>query len=232
MKTLRIIAIEDEADILDVLSVNLGAEGFEVLTATDGVMGLEMAKTQHPDLVLLDLLLPSMDGFEVCRQLRSYPETQQTPIIMLTCKSKETDKVIGLGIGADDYVTKPFGIDELIARVKAVLRRSQERGPANAKARLQIEGLVIDADRHEVIVDGHHVYLTATEFRLLHLLASSPGRVFTREHLIAQAISEDAEIIDRNVDVHIGAIRGKIGQYRRYIETVRGVGYRLMDFSK
>ena len=232
MKTLRIVAIEDEADILDVLSVNLSAEGYEVLTATNGIAGLEMAKTQHPDLVLLDLLLPGLDGLEVCRQLRSHPETKHTPIIMLTCKSKETDKVIGLGIGADDYVTKPFGIDELVARVKAVLRRSQDREPAGAKARIQINGLVIDADRHEVIVDGQQVYLTATEFRLLHTLASFPGRVFTREHLIAQAISEDAEIIDRNIDVHVGAIRGKLGQYRRFIETVRGVGYRLMDYSK
>ncbi len=232
MKTLRILAIEDETDILDVLYVNLGAEGYEVLTAADGESGLELAITQQPDLVLLDLLLPGMEGLEVCRRLRAHPATQYTPIIMLTCKGKETDKVIGLGIGADDYVTKPFGIDELVARVKAVLRRSQELKPSGGKTRIQISGLVIDAGRHEVIVDGHHVSLTATEFRLLHALASFPGRVFTREHLIAQAISEDAEILNRNVDVHIGVIRSKLGRYRRYIETVRGVGYRLTDFSK
>lgn len=229
MKTLRILAIEDEADILDVLSVNLGAEGYEVLTAADGETGLELAKTQRPDLVLLDLLLPGLEGLEVCRQLRAYPATQNTPIIMVTCKGKETDKVIGLGIGADDYVTKPFSIDELVARIKAVLRRSRAKEAGKGSARIAINGLVIDSERHEVTVDGVPVPFTATEFRLLFLIASSPGRVFTREHLISQAIAEDAEVLERNVDVHLGAVRRKLGSYGHFIETVRGVGYRFAD---
>lgn len=229
MKTLKILVIEDETDILDVLSVNLGAVGFKVLTASDGEAGLELAKTQHPDLVLLDLLLPGMEGLEVCRQLRSYPATQRMPIIMVTCKGKETDKVIGLGIGADDYVTKPFGIDELIARINAVLRRSQARKAEIGSARIAVEALVIDPERHKVTVDGAPVLLTATEFRLLLLIASNPGRVFTRDHLISQAIAEDAEILERNVDVHLGAVRRKLGSCGRFIETVRGVGYRFAE---
>jgi DNA-binding response OmpR family regulator len=232
MKPLNIVVIEDEADILDVLAVNLRAEGYSVHCESDGESGLETAKTLLPDLILLDLLLPGLDGLEVCRQIRSYPATQHIPIIMVTCKGKEIDKVLGLGIGADDYIVKPFSIDELLARIKAVLRRCQTYEAASKRTRVEAGGLVVDAEKHEALVNGEEVPLTATEFRLLLALASYPGRVFTREQLISQCIGEESAVLDRNIDVHIGSVRKKLGPYKHYVETVRGVGYRFRDLNK
>jgi two-component system alkaline phosphatase synthesis response regulator PhoP len=229
LKTEKIVVIEDETDILEVIAYNLKREGYEVVTSTSGEDGLEKIEKTKPNLVVLDLMLPEVDGIELCRKLKADPVTQSIPVIMVTAKGEESDVVLGLGVGADDYVTKPFSPRELTARVKAVLRRSKARGEVDRRERLTFDGVVIDPQRHEVKVDGESVLLTATEFRLLHFLASHPGRVFTRDHLLTRIIGDDAIVIDRNIDVHVRAIRKKLGARRELIETIRGVGYRFQD---
>lgn len=223
------IVVEDERDILEVIGYNLGREGYRVVTATDGLRGLHLIRDEAPDLVLLDLMLPGLDGLEVCRRLKADPVTKAIPIIMVTAKGEESDVVLGLGLGADDYVTKPFSPKELVARVKAVLRRGRLKEEAGAGERIVRGGVVFDAARFEVRVDDEPVTLTATEFRLLHFLASHPGRVFTRDQLLNRVISEQAVVVDRNIDVHVRAVRKKLGGYRELIETVRGIGYRFKD---
>lgn len=225
----RILTIEDEPDILTVLEYNLSREGFNVLTAADGEEGVRLAAREKPDLVVLDLLLPKLDGIEVCRQLKLEASTRDIPIIMLTAKGEESDVVLGLGMGADDYMTKPFSPKELMARIRAVLRRGQRNRDDDGQKRLDFGTLVVDPDRHEVRADGEPVGLTATEFRLLHALAASPGRVFTRDQLIPRVIGHGAVVIDRNIDVHVRAIRKKLAEHGELIETVRGVGYRFRD---
>ncbi|MBI4585717.1 MAG: response regulator [Planctomycetes bacterium] len=227
MKKEKILVIEDEADILEVMEYNLTREGFKVVAARDGEEGLEKAKKEAPDLVLLDLMLPTIDGLEVCRQLKGDAVTRSIPVIMVTAKGEESDIVLGLGIGADDYIAKPFSPKELVARVKAVLRRGPLKEDRGGSERIVRGGLVVDAGRHEVLVDDKAVVFTATEFRLLHFLARHPGRVFTRDHLLSRVIGEDAFVIDRNIDVHVRALRRKLGPYRDLIETIRGVGYRF-----
>jgi two-component system phosphate regulon response regulator PhoB len=229
LKTEKIVVIEDETDILEVIAYNLKREGYEVITSTSGEDGLEKIEKTKPNLVVLDLMLPEVDGIELCRKLKSDPVTQSIPVIMVTAKGEESDVVLGLGVGADDYVTKPFSPRELTARVKAVLRRSKSRGEVDGRERVAFEGVVIDPQRHEVKVDDESVTLTATEFRLLHFLATHPGRVFTRDHLLTRVIGEDAIVIDRNIDVHVRAIRKKLGNHRDLVETIRGVGYRFKD---
>lgn len=229
LKTEKIVVIEDETDILEVIAYNLKREGYDVVTSTSGEDGLEKIEKTKPNLVVLDLMLPEVDGIELCRKLKSDPVTQGIPVIMVTAKGEESDVVLGLGVGADDYVTKPFSPRELTARVKAVLRRSKARGETDRRERLSFEGVVIDPQRHEVRVDDEAIVLTATEFRLLHFLASHPGRVFTRDHLLTRVIGDDAIVIDRNIDVHVRAIRKKLGGRRELIETIRGVGYRFKD---
>ncbi len=229
LKTEKIVVIEDETDILEVIAYNLKREGYEVVTSTSGEDGLEKIERTKPNLVVLDLMLPEIDGIELCRKLKADPSTQSIPVIMVTAKGEESDVVLGLGVGADDYVTKPFSPRELTARVKAVLRRAKGKGEVDKRERLAFEGVVIDPQRHEVKVDGEAVLLTATEFRLLHFLASHPGRVFTRDHLLTRVIGDDAIVIDRNIDVHVRAIRKKLGSRRDLIETIRGVGYRFQD---
>ena len=225
----KIILIEDEADILEVIQYNLTREGYKVVTSKDGEQGLAKVRKEAPDLVLLDLMLPGLDGLEVCKKLKEDPVTRSIPIIMVTAKGEESDIVLGLGIGADDYVVKPFSPKELLARVKAVLRRGPLKEERGGGERIVRPGLVIDASRHEVRVDGKAVDFTATELRLLHFLASHPGRVFTRDHLLSRVIGEDAVVVDRNIDVHVRAIRQKIGEHREFIDTIRGVGYRFRD---
>ena len=221
----KIVVIEDEPDILELLQFNLGREGYEVASAGTGLEGLAAVRRELPDLVLLDLLLPGIDGLDVCRQLRSDPETRDVPIIMVTAKREESDVVLGLGLGADDYVQKPFSPRELVARVRAVLRRANGREDEPSRSRLVRGPLVIEPERHRVIVDGERRPFTPTEFRLLHFLATHPGRVFTRDQLINRAIGESAVVIDRNIDVHIRAVRRKLGGQRDMIETIRGIGY-------
>jgi two-component system, OmpR family, alkaline phosphatase synthesis response regulator PhoP len=229
LKSDKIVVIEDEADILEVIAYNLKREGYDVVTSTSGEDGLEKIERTKPNLVVLDLMLPEIDGIELCRKLKSDPVTQAIPVIMVTAKGEESDVVLGLGVGADDYVTKPFSPRELTARVKSVLRRSKLRAETSVRERVAFEGVIIDPQRHEVKVDGEIVTLTATEFRLLHFLASHPGRVFTRDHLLTRVVGEDAIVIDRNIDVHVRAIRKKLGARRDLVETIRGVGYRFRD---
>jgi len=174
-------------------------------------------------------MLPGLDGIEVCRRIKNDPSSRATSIIMVTAKGEESDVVLGLGVGADDYVTKPFSPRELVARVKAVLRRGLLRENQGANERIERDGIIIDAGKHEARVDGKSVAFTPTEFRLLHFLASHPGRVFARDHLLSRVIGGDAFVIDRNIDVHIRAVRQKLGRHRDLIETIRGVGYRFKD---
>jgi len=225
----KVLVIEDEPDILELVDYNLGREGFQVIAASRGEEGLEKAVRTAPDLVLLDLLLPGLDGLEVCRKLKLDPVTRHVPVIMMTAKGEESDVILGLGVGADDYVTKPFSPKELVARVRAVLRRGPLRDDGGGGDRLVHEGVVVDPVRHTVWVDADAVSFTATEFRLLHLLAAHPGRVFTRDQLVSRVIGGGAAVIDRNIDVHVRAIRRKLGEHSHLVETVRGVGYRFHD---
>jgi two-component system, OmpR family, alkaline phosphatase synthesis response regulator PhoP len=229
MSSEKIVVIEDESDILEVISYNLEREGFKVFSAGDGLKGVQIVRDEGPDLIILDLMLPGIDGIEVCRRLKSDSLTSPIPIMMVTAKGEESDVVLGLGIGADDYITKPFSTKELIARAKAVLRRGPLREERGKGERIVIDDLRIDSARHQVHLGDKPVYFTATEFRLLHFLASHPGRVFTRDQLLSRVIGEDANVIDRNIDVHIRSIRKKLGNSRYLIETIRGVGYRLTD---
>jgi len=229
VKREKILVVEDEADLREVLSYNLTRDGYRVVTAETGTDGLKKARKDAPDLVLLDLMLPDVDGVEVCRRLKKDPLTATLPIIMVTAKGEEADVVLGLGVGADDYVPKPFSPRTLLARVKAVLRRGPQREEGELARRIVRGPLTIDADRHEARLAGELVRFTATEFRLLHFLALHPGRVFTRDQLMRRVMGEDVILVDRNVDVHVRAVRAKLGEHRELVETVRGVGYRFQD---
>ena len=224
-----IIVVEDEADIREVIEHNLCREGYAVRATSDGEDGLHLAQTTAPDLVLLDLMLPGLDGVEVCRRLKADPLTHSIPVIMVTAKGEESDIVLGLGVGADDYVTKPFSPRELLARVKAVLRRGPLNKDHTGGERIVCGEVIINAARHEVRVDGEPVTFTATELRLIHFLAAHAGRVFTRDHLVARVVGDGAVVVDRNIDVHVRAVRQKLGRHRDLIETIRGVGYRFRD---
>lgn len=225
----KILVIDDEADLVTLVKFNLEREGWKVRSASDGVAGLDAARKDLPDLILLDLMLPGMDGLEVCRKLRAEPRTARIPVIMLTAKGGESDRVVGLEMGADDYISKPFSPRELVARVKAVLRRASTSTEEGESAALSHAEIQVDPGRHEVLVKGRSVSLTATEFRLLHTLMKRPGQVFSRDRLIDGAIGEDAHVVDRTIDVHVTALRKKLGKAGALVETVRGVGYRLKD---
>jgi DNA-binding response OmpR family regulator len=229
VKREKILVVEDETDLREVLSYNLTRDGYRVVTAENGAEGLRKARKEAPDLLLLDLMLPDLDGVEICRRLKKDPLTATLPIIMVTAKSEEPDVVLGLGVGADDYVTKPFSPRTLLARVKAVLRRGPQRDEAGPTRRVVRGALSIDSDRHEARLDGELVRFTATEFRLVHFLALHAGRVFTRDQLMRRVMGEDVILVDRNVDVHVRAVRAKLGEHRDLLETVRGVGYRFKD---
>lgn len=226
-----ILVIEDETDILDVLKYNLSKNGYDVLTAESGEKGLEVASVKVPDLVLLDLMLPGMDGLEVCRQLRSRDKTRAIPIVMLTAKDAEADIVLGLTLGADDYVSKPFSPAELVARVKAVLRRNEggARREGEDSGMMRLGPIVLDSQKHEVTVENNAVSLTLSEFKLLRFLVQRKGRVFTRDQLLDAVVGPDVFVTARNIDVHVGALRRKLGEAGRYIITVRGVGYRMEE---
>jgi DNA-binding response OmpR family regulator len=228
----KILIIEDEPDILEVVRFNLEQEGFRVLVSRDGNLGFDMARRESPDLVVLDLMLPGMDGLAICRRLKGDPVTGMIRILMLTARSDESDIVVGLELGADDYITKPFGTKELVARVRAILRRGPQREEVQGKPQIHSGGVSIDVERHEVLVDGEPVTCTATELRLLHFLASHPGRVFTREQLINRVIGQHAVVLERNIDVHVRSLRKKLGPHREMIETVRGVGYRFREVKE
>lgn len=224
-----IVIVEDEPDILEVLSYNRRREGFDVATSDDGEKGLKLIQDTKPDLVLLDLMLPNMDGLDICRTMKSDQTTTHIPIIMVTAKSEESDLVLGLGLGADDYVIKPFSPKELVARVKVVLRRGLAAQQSEHNERIEVDGLTLEPDKHKVTLNGEVIKFTATEFRLLHYLACHPGRVFTRAQLLAKAAGDVVVLVDRNVDVHIRSIRKKVDPLQTFVETIRGVGYRFKE---
>jgi phosphate regulon transcriptional regulator PhoB len=223
-----ILVVDDEADIVEFVQYNLRKEMFETLSAPDGPRALQMVRQSHPDLVLLDLMLPGIDGLEVCRRLKTTRETADIPIIMLTAKGTEADVVTGLEMGADDYVAKPFSMRLLLARIRAVLRRASAVDEG-ARPVLRVGDLAIDDDRHEVTLGGELVHLTLTEYKLLRFLAQHPGRVFTRTQILNNIQDESVIVIDRAIDVHVAALRKKLADAGHYIETVRGVGYRFRD---
>jgi DNA-binding response OmpR family regulator len=226
----KILIVEDDTDIRELLQYSLAREGHEVAVAADGRAALVAARRMLPDLVLLDLMLPGADGLEVCRQLRADRATAGAAIIMVTAKGEESDVVLGLGLGADDYVLKPFKTNELVARVKAVLRRTREELRRPDEKRALVHGpLRIDPERHKVTAGGEDVPLTATEFRILHYLASRPGRVFTRDQILTASMGADSMVLERNIDVHVRSIRRKLGAHRDLIETVRAIGYRCAE---
>ena len=225
MKT-RILIIEDDLDILELVEYNLEREGYEVLTARDGREGFSKVKSSTPDLVLLDLMLPGLDGLEICKMIRKDEELMDTPIIMLTAKSEESDIVIGLELGADDYMPKPFSPKQLVARVKSLLRRTQKNKSEARGDKIKEGPLEIYKDRHEVYLDGSPMSLTLAEYKLLVAIVSKPGVVFSREELLDSVSGKNTYVVDRNVDVHIRSIRKKFGDRAKHISTVRGVGYK------
>jgi two-component system phosphate regulon response regulator PhoB len=222
-----VLVVEDEKDIVDLIEYHLKQSGFPVIKALDGPSGLELARKEKPSLIILDLMLPEMDGKDICRALKSNPSTQSIPILMLTAKTEEIDRLIGFELGADDYVTKPFSPRELVLRVKAILRR-KEVSPEGEKI-IQIDDLSIDIDRHLVSVKKKPIPLTSTEFKLLVELTSNRGRVQTREHLLDKVWGYTYEGYARTVDTHIRRLREKLGSIGDYIETIRGMGYRFRE---
>ncbi len=230
MSATHVLVVEDDEDIQQLVEYNLLKEGYKVSVAESGEDGLRVARADHPDLLLLDLMLPGIDGLEVCRTLKRDPATARMPVIMLTAKGEEADIVAGLELGADDYVTKPFSPKVLSARIRAVLRR-RGRPARDKNAVITIHNLTIDPGRHEVRVDDDVVQLTYTEFRLLQLLANRPGWVFTRYQIVNAIRGENYVVTDRSVDVQVVGLRKKLGAAGKYIETVRGVGYRFKDIS-
>jgi two-component system phosphate regulon response regulator PhoB len=224
----KILVVEDDEDIQELVRFNLSREGHSVTCASSGEAGLAAVRKEAPDLIVLDLMLPGMDGLELCRILRADASTADIPIVIMSAKGEESDVVTGLELGADDYLTKPFSPRILLARVKAVLRRKQG-GEAEDHAVITIDKLTIDPGRHEVLVEGEPVHLTATEFRILHFLARRPGWVFTRYQIVDGVHGADYPVTDRSIDFQMVGLRKKLGPCAKYIETVRGVGYRFKD---
>ncbi len=222
-----ILIIEDERALVEVLTYNLRKEGFDVNSATDGQDGLRRAQTTLPDLIVLDLMLPVIEGLEVCRVLKSGARTRDIPLLMLTARSEEVDEIVGFQMGADDYVTKPFKIKPLIQRVKALLRR--KKVTATEGEVVAAGGVEIDRAQHRATCHGEELNLTPTEFRLLWALVRQPGRAFSRHELMEAAMGDDALVLERTIDVHVKSLRQKLGSHAEQIETVRGVGYRFRE---
>ena len=223
-----ILVVEDEKDIRELLKYNLEKEGYQVFGAATGEEALRAIRDRRLDLILLDLMLPGIDGLEVCRRIKGEAQTQHLPIIMLTAKGEEADIVTGLELGADDYITKPFSPRVLLARVRAALRRRNVQFPLGTEP-LKTDELVIHPGRHEVFLQGQPILLTVTEFRLLHLLVRKPGWVFTRTQIVNEIHGEDYPVSDRSIDVQIVSLRKKLGPFGSQIETIRGIGYRFKD---
>jgi two-component system phosphate regulon response regulator PhoB len=221
----KVLIVEDDRSLADVLAYNLKLAGYEVLVARDGIDGLRQAQLKIPDVLILDLMLPGIDGLEVCRRVRADSSTQNMLIVMLTAKAEESDQIVGLSMGADDYVTKPFSVKVLLERVKALQRRS--KAPAVGGETVTSHGITVDLRSHSTTAGGEPLPLTLSEFRLLETLVRQPGRVFTRNELITAALGDDAMVLERTIDVHIRALRDKLGSHAELIETVRGVGYRF-----
>jgi two-component system alkaline phosphatase synthesis response regulator PhoP len=228
MSVEKIIVVDDEENIRELVRYNLAREGYRVTTVGSGEEALQHVRTNVPDLIILDLMLPGIDGLDVCRELKNDSKTAHIPIVMLTVKGEESDIVIGLELGADDYITKPFSPKILLARLKAVLRRRKSE-PIGETDVLTFGDLMIHPGRYEVLVQGKPIKLTSTEFRILHFMARRPGWVFTRYQIVDAARGEDVAVTDRSVDFHMASLRKKLGPRSDYIETVWGVGYRFKE---
>ncbi len=222
----KILIVEDDRAIVDMLEYNLQEAGYATVSALNGEDGVNLAGKERPDLIILDIMLPIIDGFEVCRMLKNDSAVAGIPIIILSAKSQETDKIVGLELGADDYVTKPFSPRELIARTRAILRREREH---QSGARIKRDDISIDGTRHKVTVGSEEISLTFTEFKLLEFMARRPGVVFSRAQILDAVSGEDAMVYDRTVDAHIKSLRHKLGRAKDYVETVRGAGYRFKE---
>ncbi len=222
-----VLVIDDEKDIAKLLQYNLEKEGYAVLLAGTGEEGLETARAKHPSLIVLDLMLPGIDGLEVCKILRSDKRTGAIPVLMLTAKGSETDQIVGLELGASDYIPKPFSVKVFLARVKNIFRNQKDKKRESTV--LKSGPLTVDKERHSFTIQGKPVALTKMEFRILSFLMENPGKVFSREKLLDGAWEGEAFVVDRTVDVHVKSIRQKLGKYRDYLETVRGTGYRFIE---
>ena len=227
MAAKRVLIVEDDRSLADVLKYNFEQDGYSVTTAQDGREALRLATAVKQDVVILDLMLPEIDGIEVCRRLRASTGTQEVLIVMLTAKAEELDQLVGFGVGADDYVTKPFSVKVLLQRVKALLRR--QNASADDREVIVTQGITIDRKSHRAKAGEHEIPLTKSEFALLETLVRNQGRAFSRSELIDAALGDDAIVLERTIDVHIRALRKKMGQFAELIETVRGIGYRFRD---
>jgi two-component system phosphate regulon response regulator PhoB len=225
----QILIVEDDRSLAEVLDYNLRQDGYQTLVANDGQEGLRQAKLRTPDLVVLDLMLPMVDGLEICRRLRADPVTRNILVLMLTAKSEETDEVVGFSVGTDDYVAKPFSVKVLLERIRALLRRRE--GNDDNGSVLVSQGVMVDRERHRVTVEDKPLDLTPSEFGLLEALVRQPGRVFSRSELIDAALGGDSLVLERTIDVHIRSLRKKLGPHSVLVETVRGIGYRFRDPS-
>jgi len=229
MSKAQILIVEDDRSLADVLDYNLKQDGYQTVVANDGQDGLRQAKLRTPDLIVLDLMLPMVDGLEICRRLRADPVTRNILVLMLTAKTEETDQVVGFSVGTDDYVAKPFSVKVLLERIRALLRRRD--GSANNGNVLVSQGVLVDRERHRITVDERQLDLTPSEFSLLEALVRQPGRVFSRSELIDAALGGDSLVLERTIDVHVRSLRKKLDAHAVLIETVRGVGYRFRDPS-
>ena len=226
----KLLIVEDDRSLAGVLEYNFNAAGYQVFCAHDGQDGINQARSKQPDVILLDLMIPIVDGVEVCRQLRSESQTRETPIMMLTAKAEETDQLIGFSVGADDYVVKPFSVRVLLERVKSLCRRN-ERFQNGGSDLIASGGISIDRFKHRASIHGKPIDLTPSEFRLLDTLIRNPGRAFDRSELIESALGGDTLVLERTIDVHIRSLRKKMGDQAQFVETVRGVGYRFREAS-
>lgn len=227
----KILVVDDEKDIVDIIKYNLERENeYEVLTASNGKQAIEAAETK-PDLILLDIMMPELNGFEVCKILKSNPQTSAIPVIFLTAKENEIDEILGLEIGADDYITKPISPRKVIARIKSVIRRSGNEIEVSSKLERNVKfgNLEIDSAGHIVKINDQEIFFPKKEFQLLHFLISNRGRVYSRENLLNQIWGENVYVVDRTVDVHVAKVREKLGEYSEYIETIKGLGYRFKE---
>lgn len=227
----RILVIDDEKDILDLVEYNLKQNGYKVSCVATGEEALEAARSFNPDLILLDLMLPGVDGFDVCKELKSQSDTAEIPVVMLTAKSEDIDVVTGLELGADDYITKPFSPRVLVARVRSILRKKNKSSEVekNHEKLIRVQDILIDKRKHVVLVNNNKIDLTYSEFRLLEILAERPGWVFSRYQIVDALRGDDYPVTERSVDVQVVGLRKKLGTSGKYIQTVRGVGYRFKE---
>ena len=224
----KILIVEDDRSLADVLEYNLSSSGYETIWSSDGQDALNQARLRLPDLVLLDLMIPVVDGLEVCKHLRASTETRDIPIVMLTAKGEETDELVGFSVGADDYVVKPFSVKILLERIKNLLRRRTQSKNSNGET-TTVCGVTIDRVKHRVSIQGQLIDLTPSEFRLLDTMIRQPGRAFDRNELIDAALGTDTLVLERTIDVHIRSLRKKLGDENELIQTVRGIGYRFRE---